>query len=333
MKRRGALRESRLAQMAVGASMLAVPASAAALVEAPHEASGQSQQAADQPPGAIEASVRSRRVPYGRDVVVTGRAPSADAGHTVGLDYAPAGSPDWRQISSTTVHPDGAFRLAAALQHSGSVKVTDTASPSSSSTVPLAADASGSAATSSAPLRVEVEAAIRVPARAINVLSSEMVHLRGKLLGGVAHRRVQLQGRRGGHWRTLSVARTGPRGGFDIRYEPSGIGRHVLRVRFAGDATNAGVARRTGTLTVYEQTAASWYDDGGSTACGFHAYYGVANLSLPCGSKVSFIYGGRAVTAVVDDRGPYVGGRVWDLNQNVAAALGFDGVQNVWSSE
>ena len=58
----------------------------------------------------------------------------------------------------------------------------------------------------------------------------------------------------------------------------------------------------------------------------------MANRDLPCGTQVTFRYGGRTVTAVVDDRGPYVGGREWDLNQNTAAALGFDGVDTVWSS-
>jgi rare lipoprotein A (peptidoglycan hydrolase) len=38
------------------------------------------------------------------------------------------------------------------------------------------------------------------------------------------------------------------------------------------------------------------------------------------------------VNAVVDDRGPFVGGRDWDLNQNTAAALGFQGVGTVWST-
>ena len=37
---------------------------------------------------------------------------------------------------------------------------------------------------------------------------------------------------------------------------------------------------------------------------------------------MTFSYGGRTVVATVDDRGPYVGGRTWDLNQNTAAALG-----------
>jgi rare lipoprotein A (peptidoglycan hydrolase) len=117
-----------------------------------------------------------------------------------------------------------------------------------------------------------------------------------------------------------------------LRYRPSVPGRERLRVRFAGDRTNAAVSTRAGSLTVYHQTLASWYYDGGTTACGFHAYYGVANLSLPCGTVVSFSHGGRRVQAVVDDRGPYVGGRTWDLNQNTAAALGFGGVGAVWSS-
>ena len=58
----------------------------------------------------------------------------------------------------------------------------------------------------------------------------------------------------------------------------------------------------------------------------------MANKSLPCGTKVTFRHGGREVTATVDDRGPFVGGRSWDLNQNTAAALGFGGVGPVLAS-
>ena len=50
-------------------------------------------------------------------------------------------------------------------------------------------------------------------------------------------------------------------------------------------------------MTTFTQSVASWYEDGGSTACGFHAGMGVANKSLPCGTKVMFRYGGRTVTA------------------------------------
>ena len=73
---------------------------------------------------------------------------------------------------------------------------------------------------------------------------------------------------------------------------------------------------------------ASWYDDAGSTACGFHAYIGVANRTLACGTQVEICYHGCTL-ATVDDRGPYVYPREWDLNQNTAGAVGFSGVGDV----
>ena len=82
----------------------------------------------------------------------------------------------------------------------------------------------------------------------------------------------------------------------------------MLRVLFAGDAANARAIASAGTVTVYQPSVASWYYDAGlQTGCGFNARYGVANKSLPCGTKVQFRYGDRTVMATVDDRGPYVG--------------------------
>jgi hypothetical protein len=309
--------------------MLAVPAlvtshDAAALDQPPTGQSG------SQSP--VEATVRSHRVPFGRDLVVTGGAPSADVGRTLVLQYAAAGSSDWRELASTTVRANGRFRLAAPVTTSGLVRVAGDSTASPSPTAPVALASSSSNTTATVPERVEVEAAIHVRSRAINVLGSEAISVRGRLLPAAAERRVKLQGLRARHWVTLAVAHTGPRGGFHLRYKAGDLEHEKLRVRFGGDSANAAAVRRAGVLTVYHQTSASWYYDGGSTACGFHAYYGVANLTLPCGAKVSFAYGGRTVTAVVDDRGPYVGGRTWDLNQNTAGALGVDGVQTVWSS-
>lgn len=76
-------------------------------------------------------------------------------------------------------------------------------------------------------------------------------------------------------------------------------------------------------------STASWYYDQGSTASGWHATYGVANRTMPFGTRITFYYGGRSVQAVVDDRGPYVSGRDFDLSQNTARALGFQGVATV----
>jgi rare lipoprotein A (peptidoglycan hydrolase) len=108
----------------------------------------------------------------------------------------------------------------------------------------------------------------------------------------------------------------------------------MLRVLFAGDAANARASRAAGTVTVYQPAVASWYYDAGlATGCGFNARYGVANKTLPCGTKVQLRYGSRTVMATVDDRGPYVAGRTWDLGQSTRAALGFNaGVGTVWAS-
>lgn len=43
-------------------------------------------------------------------------------------------------------------------------------------------------------------------------------------------------------------------------------------------------------------------------------------------------YNGRQVTVPVIDRGPYVGGREWDLTGATARALGFDGVGTIWTT-
>lgn len=69
---------------------------------------------------------------------------------------------------------------------------------------------------------------------------------------------------------------------------------------------------------------ASWFDDAGSTACGFHATYGFATLiGIPCGAHV-LMRGpsGVTVAAVREDSGPYVGGRTFDLNPALRNALG-----------
>lgn len=67
---------------------------------------------------------------------------------------------------------------------------------------------------------------------------------------------------------------------------------------------------------------ASWYDDSGTTGCGFHATYGIATFVVPCGGTVTLQGPGGTVTATRDDSGPYVSGRTFDLNPATKAALG-----------
>ncbi len=302
--------------------MIAVPACAGAM------AAGQALAAPAQQ--ALHLNPRSLSVSYGHDLTVRGTAPAADAGHTVVLEFARRGQTAWRRVDSSTIGVDGGFRLTGALPQSGYVRAVDT---SSGFATPLVAPVSGGASEStSAAVPVDMGARVRVPSRRIAVLAGQPVHLRGRLLPGVAGRKVSLQGRRSGRWETLANARTHGAGAFVLRYVTNSAGQERIRVAFAGDAVNGRSTATAGQMTVYREAGASWYNDGSTTGCGFHAYHGVANRTLPCGTKVALRYNGRSVTATVDDRGPYVGGRDWDLNQNTAAALGFGGVGTIWSS-
>jgi rare lipoprotein A len=311
------LQRTRRVQMAVGALTLMIPPSAYALTT-----SGTANAA-----GAAPTTTIPNQIGYGNRVTVDGHAPVTDAGRRLALEFSIAGR-SWRTLAVATVGRAGGFRFSVALPHSGLLRVADRGAVA----VATINGTAQAAVASSGPKFVQVRARFAVARRAYNALGGQAVHVRGHLLPWVAGRRIVLQVRSGGAWRTVATGTTGSHGGFDLRYRTGATGNRRLRVRFAGDRLNSRATALAGTVGAFTQSVASWYSDGGSTACGFHAFYGVANKTLPCGTKVTFEYGGRTVTATVDDRGPFVAGRTWDLNQNTAAALGMGGVATVWSS-
>jgi rare lipoprotein A len=323
----------------IATTMLAVPASAVALgagAAAPGPPTGPTSTGLPTP---LKLDVSPRRIRFGDAVTVTGVTPAADAGRTLRLDAAATRHSRWRTVASTQIGRDGHFRLVAALRKSGFVKVLDATAGAVTPAADTAPPAGSAAIPASAPQAVLVAAELRAPSRSFNVLDGQAIDVRGALRPGLAGRAVHLQGRSGHRWHELASARTGPRGGFHVHFVAGdragalGAGvAHPLRVLFSGDRANTRSRRRIGQMAVYRQSVASWYNDAGGTASGFHATFGVANRTLPFGTKVTFRYGGRSVTAVVDDRGPFVGGRDWDFNQNTAAALGFGGVGTVWST-
>jgi hypothetical protein len=71
------------------------------------------------------------------------------------------------------------------------------------------------------------------------------------------------------------------------------------------------------------EAVASWYDDAGQTASGIHYTYGFAALILGSdwGRRILFCYR-RCVVGRLDDHGPYVGGRTFDLNPALKTATG-----------
>jgi rare lipoprotein A (peptidoglycan hydrolase) len=136
----------------------------------------------------------------------------------------------------------------------------------------------------------------------------------------------------------VRTVRTGRGGRFRIRFRAPRPGVY----RAAATAHRTGTAKRDSTrgkrINVYRATAASYYGPGlygNLTACGqtlAPSTVGVANRSLPCGTKVTFRYRGRTVTARVIDRGPYAAGREWDLTSALKAKLGFGSTGTVLST-
>jgi rare lipoprotein A len=54
-----------------------------------------------------------------------------------------------------------------------------------------------------------------------------------------------------------------------------------------------------------------------------------AHRSLPFGTKLRVSHGGRSVVVTVNDRGPFIRGRVLDLSKGAAHVLGLDGIGQV----
>ena len=84
-------------------------------------------------------------------------------------------------------------------------------------------------------------------------------------------------------------------------------------------------------FTALRSAGATWYGPGfygEKTACGQvlrPGTLGVAHRSLPCGTAVKFVFGGRQIVTRVIDRGPYSKGFSWDLTNGAREALGFEG--------
>lgn len=101
---------------------------------------------------------------------------------------------------------------------------------------------------------------------------------------------------------------------------------HLDRLSLAGALLNPALLPPG----VYNTSIASVFTDYGlPIACGgvLHVpQLGVANKTLPCGTKVIFVYNGRAIEVPVIDRGPYIPGRDWDLTGAAAEALHFPGL-------
>ena len=166
---------------------------------------------------------------------------------------------------------------------------------------------------------------VGVSAKRMNVKAGSRVTVSGRVRAD-GPMTAALQIKRHARWITLDRDRT------------DGTGRYVLRDRIrrtlsapARVRLSDGMRRNLGRLNVYRRSYASWYGPGlygNRLGCGgtlTAGRLGVAHKSLPCGSKVTLRHGGRVVRVPVIDRGPYVGGREFDLTAATAQKLHFHG--------
>jgi hypothetical protein len=179
-------------------------------------------------------------------------------------------------------------------------------------------------------------AKITIDRKDLNVRAGRTAYLRGTLLPRQSHRIVRLERLQGGSWRQIDGDLTTRSGRFALKYRTGAADTSRVRVRFGGDRTAKPATRVVGRLNVFRAAVASWYGPGlygNSLGCGGRlspGTVGVAHKSLPCGTKLVLRNGGRTVRARVIDRGPYVGGREFDLTAATKYKLGFGSVGRVW---
>ena len=121
-----------------------------------------------------------------------------------------------------------------------------------------------------------------------------------------------------GSWAPAATAVVAPDGSFVARWRADVMGAQTIRALLAGDQAQAEAATAdpppTTHVTIFRPAVASWYGPGfygKHTACGqvmSHRLLGVAHRTLPCGTPVTLLVGGRSLTAPVIDRGPFTTG-------------------------
>jgi hypothetical protein len=258
-----------------------------------------------------------RTIAYGEAIHLRGRAAS-ERRSTVALQYAPRGR-GWRTVRRKRTDGRGRYSVAARPSATGSLRVVQ-------------------GGRRSRPKRVQVIPRLSGRARR-DVLRGRRALVRGLLKPGYAGRTVLVQARGRGGWRTVDRARTRRGGRYRATWRPRRPGRYLVRVTFRGDGRNLPRRRMLrGRVNVYRPGKASWYGPGfygNRTACGRRLgrrTLGVAHKRLRCGTRVTLYYRGRTVTVPVIDRGPYSGGREWDLTAATKRRLRFGSTGTVWST-
>lgn len=184
-----------------------------------------------------------------------------------------------------------------------------------------------------APHRADADVSLHVSRH--NVLTGTDLIVSGRVSRSGAHRvKVAVRGPSGG----VLAETTNRNGAFRMHWGLHSTGVYELRAYGVHDRLVTGSQSVVRRVTVYRPAAASYYGPGlygGALACGGTLQpgtLGVAHKWLPCGTKVRLRYHGRSITVPVIDRGPYVGGRDFDLTEATRDRLHFPSLGVVLSS-
>jgi hypothetical protein len=152
---------------------------------------------------------------------------------------------------------------------------------------------------------------------------------------------VQRYEKRRSRWRQVAATTVASDGTFAARWRPHRTGDARLRALIRRPARSAAAHGRRHAralaaspelaVTVLRPTPVTWYGPGffgNTTACGQVLEpdtLGVANRTLPCGTRVALLYHGRRLVVTVIDRGPFNPAADYDLTQATAQSLGLQG--------
>jgi len=145
------------------------------------------------------------------------------------------------------------------------------------------------------------------------------------------------------HWRWAPTAHAvvAANGSFEAVWRTDHIGQFAIRAvlepsgarRADVSGSRAAAASPAVTVIVYRRSEATLYGPGlygRHTACGERltpSTIGLANRTLPCGTRVALEYDGRTMVVPVIDRGPYGTIADWDLTMATGRALRMPGTE------
>jgi hypothetical protein len=181
-------------------------------------------------------------------------------------------------------------------------------------TVSASADGMTIAAPESAPLRTALQVS-------------------GDLPSGDAGRTVELEvmgARTDWSWVTTAQTQVASDGTYAATWNTTRAGQFAVRAVISQSEVGTASTQPTVTVNVYRASVATLYGPGfygHRTACGTilrKRTFGVANRTLPCGTRVAVYFDGQMLIVPVIDRGPYANGANWDLTMATGAALGID---------